>query len=292
MTTYQKAYLSLTLGALAISLAPIFVRLSELPPSATAFYRLSLCVPVLFLWIVFTGKKNLMAANFKLNCRDVLLLSLPGIFFAGDMALWHWSITYTTVANATLFANFAPIFVTLVSFLLFHERFNRLFILALVVATTGMVILMGTSAESGGTYLMGDALGISAAVFYAAYLLSVSKLRGKNSTILIMFWSSLSSSLVLLPVSVLSRENLVPNTMNGWIILFALAWVSHIGGQGLIAYALAHLSTAISSVSLLVQPVAAAILAWIIFSEALSVIQIFGGITVLLGIFLARRASV
>ncbi|NNE38854.1 MAG: DMT family transporter [Gammaproteobacteria bacterium] len=291
MTINQKAYLSLTLGALAISLAPIFVRLSELQPSATAFYRLSLCVPVLFFWIAFTDKQSSAVVKFKYNKRDVLMLSLPGLFFAGDMGFWHWSITYTTVANATLFANFAPIFVTLASFLLFKERFSRLFILALIVATTGMIILMGTSADSGGTFLLGDALGILAAVFYAAYLMSVGKLRGKNSTVLIMFWSSLSASIILLPVSMLSGESLVPDTANGWIVLFALAWVSHIGGQGLIAYALAHLSTAISSVSLLVQPVAAAILAWILFSEALSVIQIFGGLTVLMGIFLARRAS-
>ncbi len=291
MTINQKAYLSLTLGALAISLAPIFVRLSELQPSATAFYRLSLCVPVLFFWIISTGEKTTLVKKFKFNRQDVLILSLPGMFFAGDMGFWHWSIMYTTVANATLFANFAPIFVTLASFLFFHERFSRLFILALIVATTGMIILMGTSAKSGGTFLTGDALGIIAAVFYAAYLLSVGRLRGKNSTLLIMFWSSLSASIVLLPVSILAGESLMPDTANGWVILFALAWVSHIGGQGLIAYALAHLSTAISSVSLLVQPVVAAILAWILFSEALSVIQIIGGITVLLGIFLARRAS-
>lgn len=291
MTINQKAYLSLTLGALAISLAPIFVRLSELQPSATAFYRLSLCVPVLFLWIAATGKKNTLVNKFKFNRRDVLLLSLPGLFFAGDMGFWHWSIMYTTVANATLFANFAPIFVTLTAFFIFHEEFSRLFILALIIAMAGMIILMGTSAQSGGTYLLGDALGILAAIFYAAYLISVGKLRGNNPTILIMFWSSLSASIVLLPVSFLSGESLVADSIEGWLILLALAWVSHIGGQGLIAYALAHLSTAISSVSLLVQPVAAAVLAWILFSEALSAIQIFGGITVLAGIFLARRAS-
>lgn len=220
------------------------------------------------------------------------MLSLPGIFFAGDLGFWHWSILYTTVANATLFANFAPIFVTLAAFFLFRERFSRLFIFSLIISTLGMIILMGTSAGAGGNYLLGDALGVIAAVFYAAYLLSVGKLRGTHGTILIMFWSSLSASLVLLPVSLLSGDTLIPQTSSGWIILFALAWISHIGGQGLIAYALAHLSTAYSSVSLLVQPVAAAFLAWLIFTETLSFLQIVGGIIVLSGIYLARRASI
>jgi len=150
---------------------------------------------------------------------------------------------------------------------------------------------MGTSAGAGGNYLLGDALGVMAAVFYAAYLSSVGKLRGTHGTILIMFWSSLSAALILLPVSLLSGDVLIPQTSTGWIILFALAWISHIGGQGLIAYALAHLSTAYSSVSLLVQPVAAAGMAWILFSEVLTELQIAGGVVVLFGIYLARRAS-
>jgi drug/metabolite transporter (DMT)-like permease len=292
LTTNQKAYLSLTLGALGISLAPIFVRLSELAPSATAYYRVILCVPVLFIWIAVTDRASPLSKRFKFNKRDVLLLSLPGIFFAGDLGFWHWSIVYTTVANATLFANFAPIFVTLAAFFIFHERFSRLFILSLIISTVGMIILMGTSAGAGGNYLLGDALGVSAAVFYAAYLLSVGKLRGTHGTILIMFWSSLSAAMVLLPVSLLSGDALIPQTSSGWIILFALAWISHIGGQGLIAYALAHLSTAFSSVSLLVQPVAAAIMAWVLFAEFLTALQIVGGMIVLLGIYLARRASI
>lgn len=291
MTTNQKAYLSLTLGALGISLAPIFVRLSELAPSATAYYRVILCVPVLFIWIAVTDRASPLSKRFKFNKRDVLLLSLPGIFFAGDLGFWHWSIVYTTVANATLFANFAPIFVTLAAFFIFHERFSRLFILSLIISTVGIIILMGTSAGAGGNYLLGDALGVSAAVFYAAYLLSVGKLRGTHGTILIMFWSSLSAAMVLLPVSLLFGDALIPQTSSGWIILFALAWISHIGGQGLIAYALAHLSTAYSSVSLLVQPVAAAGMAWILFSEVLTELQIAGGVVVLFGIYLARRAS-
>ncbi len=291
MTTNQKAYLSLTLGALGISLAPIFVRLSELAPSATAFYRVILCVPVLFIWIAVTDRTSPLSLRIKFNKRDVLFLSLPGIFFAGDLGFWHWSIIYTTVANATLFANFAPIFVTLAAFFLFHERFSRLFILSLIISTVGMIILMGTSAGAGGNYLLGDALGVMAAVFYAAYLSSVGKLRGTHGTILIMFWSSLSAALILLPVSLLSGDVLIPQTSTGWIILFALAWISHIGGQGLIAYALAHLSTAYSSVSLLVQPVAAAGMAWILFSEVLTELQIAGGVVVLFGIYLARRAS-
>ena len=68
-----------------------------------------------------------------------------------------------------------------------------------------------------------------------------------------------------------------------------LAWISHCAGQGLIAYSLAHLPAAFSSVSLLFQPVMAAVFAWILLAEPLVPLQIVGGVIVLFGIYLARR---
>jgi drug/metabolite transporter (DMT)-like permease len=226
------------------------------------------------------------------NIRNIFLLLVPGIFFAGDLGFWHWSIRYTTVANATLFANFAPVYVTLAAVVFFRERFNKVFLIALVISTLGSIILMGTSASLNGEYLRGDILGMIAAIFYAAYLISVGRLRSKFSTATIMFWSGISFVLVLYPVCLISGDVLIPETLNGWASLFSLAWISHLLGQGLIAWALAHLSTAFSSVSLLVQPVCAALLAWVIFSETLNILQISGGLIVLSGIYLARRVSI
>ena len=77
----------------------------------------------------------------------------------------------------------------------------------------------------------------------------------------------------------------------GWGILFGLALVSHVGGQRLIAYGLAHLSASLGSVSLLVQPVCAALFAWLLLGEAIGPLQIAGGCAVLVGIRLAHRAS-
>jgi drug/metabolite transporter (DMT)-like permease len=74
-------------------------------------------------------------------------------------------------------------------------------------------------------------------------------------------------------------------------VLAALALISHAAGQGLIAYALAHLPAAFSSVSLLFQPVMAALFAWAVLAEPLAPLQIAGGMVVLLGIYLARRGS-
>jgi drug/metabolite transporter (DMT)-like permease len=83
----------------------------------------------------------------------------------------------------------------------------------------------------------------------------------------------------------------LPAHATGWRVIFALALVSQVGGQSLIAYAFAHLPASFSSLSLLLQPAVAALLAWMILGEGLSLPQALGGIVILGGIAAASRAS-
>jgi len=281
---------ALVVGAICIALSPILVRMSEVGPVVTAFYRVTLALPVMLVWMLLE-KRRVVAEDRHIIGSSPLWLLLPGVFFAGDLGFWHWSIQLTTIANATLLCNLAPIYVTLVSALVFRERFKRNFVIALMLAIAGAAVLMSSSTAFGGQYLRGDILGLITAVFYASYLLTVGRLRTRYSTATIMFWSSLMASIVLLIVSVLTGEFALPGTPRAWVLLVVLALVSHLGGQGLIAYALAHLSTAFSSLSLLIQPVVSALLAWILFHEALGPVQMLGGIVVLAAIYLARKAT-
>jgi drug/metabolite transporter (DMT)-like permease len=289
--TRKLAFTGLIAGAIFISLAPILVRMSELEPNATAFQRVFLALPLLYIWMRVSNKNSSVSKMNPVSSRDILLLLVPGVFFAADIGFWHWSIRYTSVANATLFANFAPIYVALAGAVLFKEKFSRTFIVALVIATIGTIVLMGSSASLTGNYIKGDILGMITAVFYAAYLISVGRMRARFNTASIMFWSGLSAAVLLLIASLISGDSIFPETMAGWLTILSLAWISHVAGQGLIVYALAHLSTAFSSVSLLVQPVCAALLAWVIFKESLTPLQITGAVIVLFGIYLARRSN-
>lgn len=285
----RSALLALFVGATGIGLAPIFVRLSELGPLATAFHRVFLSIPVLGLWLWVESRRRGSTVTADRSARHWFLAA--GLFFAADLAVWHWSIRITTVANATLLANLAPICVTLASWMFFRERFRPAFILGMTTAFVGALTLMGDSLNFSHARLTGDLLGALTAVFYAGYIISVSRLRRRVSTAGVMFWSALVCAAALLPVTLLSGENLMPVTASGWGLLAALALVSHVGGQGLIAYALAHLSAAFGAVGLLWQPVAAALFALVVLNESLSAVQMFGGIAVLAGIYLARRAG-
>jgi drug/metabolite transporter (DMT)-like permease len=277
-------------GAFAIGFAPIFVRLSELGPTATAFHRLLLALPALWLWHALAARGS--DARQPASRSGYAGLAVAGLFFAGDLACWHWSIALTSVANATLLANFAPVFVALAGFVFFGERFSRTFILGMAAALAGACVLMGRSFTLSPANLVGDALGLVTAAFYAGYIVSVGRLRATFSTATIMAWSGLVTCAALFPLAVWSGEDLVPMTLHGWAMLLGLALVSHAGGQSLIAYALAHLPAAFSSVSLLLQPAVAAVLAWVILGEALGPFQGLGAMMILAGIALARRGSV
>ena len=289
--TARVALAALLAGAIGIAFAPIFVRLSEVGPAATAFYRLALALPLLWLWME-VGDRNRARASRPSGYADFLALAVSGLFFAGDIALWHWSIGLTSVANSTLLVNLAPIFVALGAWLFFGARFSPLFLAGLAVAISGSVLLVGSSFGLDPGHLLGDVLAVMAAVSYAAYILAVSRLRSRFSTAAVMTYGGLAACAALLLLALVSGEDLLASTLYGWALLVGIALVSHVGGQGLIAYALAHLPAAFSSVSLLVQPVAAAVFAWVILGEALGAWQGLGGAIVLAGIVLARRGSV
>jgi drug/metabolite transporter (DMT)-like permease len=279
----------LVTGAFAIGFAPIFVRLSEVGPAATAFWRLALAVPVFWLWLNLEGQGPTVSR--QPPRADYRWLVAAGLFYAGDLAVWHWSLQFTSVANATLLTNFAPIFVTLGTWLLWGQRFNRTFLLGLGLALAGATMLIGASFSLSTQHLLGDLLGLVTAMFYGSYILTVKQLRNRFSAAIIMTWGGLVASVALLLITLLSGEHLLALTLQGWTVLIGLALVSQVGGQGLIAYALAHLPAPFSSVTLLLQPVIAAFLAWLILNEVLGGWQALGGIIVLAGIWLARRGS-
>jgi len=282
----NRALTALLLGAACIALSPIFVRLSEAGPTATAFWRVALAVPVLwFFYLVKTKPSGRHPGN-------GWLLVAAGLAFAGDLAFWHSSIQLTSVANSTLLANLASIFVTLAAWLFRREKPTAVFLAGLAAALAGVALLVKTSLEFSSTGLLGDALGVVTALFYAWYILVVKALRDRGAlTLHLMAATSTVTAVILLPVALASGEPMLPHSGHGWAILLGLALVSHALGQGLIAYALAHLPATFSSVGLLLQPVIAAFFAWTLLAEPLVPLQVLGGLVVLVGIYLARRGS-
>jgi drug/metabolite transporter (DMT)-like permease len=287
-TSQRWALAALVLGGLVIGCSPIFVRLSEVGPLATAFWRVTLALIPLAIWSGATSGRGQAVAK-PAGLLDCLALMVPGLMLAGDLIAWHISLHMTSVANATLFTNMAPIFVTLGGWLLFRTRISAIFLTGLALALAGVVILKGGPGAVGGGNIAGDAVAVVAAVFYAGYLLSLARLRSRFSTLTAMLWTTVSAGIFILPVSLYFETDFIPLSWFGWAMVLGLAWLTHAGGQGLIIYALAWLPPAFSSLTLLIQPVVATILAWMLLGESIGVAQAIGGIVVLAGIFVARR---
>lgn len=281
------AVTALLTGAACIGTSALWVKVSETGPVSTAFWRVFLALPLLWVWALAERDRPSRAGP-AANHR---LMIWAGLFFAGDLAVWHWSIVLTSVANSTLLANLAPIFVTLAAWVLFHKTPSGRFLAGLATALAGMAVLIGGDFRLGGNEVLGDALGVVTAMFYAGYQLVVTRLRASVSTASIMAWSSVITAAALLPLALASGERFFPLTDDGWGKLIGLALVSQVVGQSLIAYAMAHLPATFSSVGLLFQPVMAALFAWILLGETLGWIEIGGVAAVLIGIRLVHQAE-
>lgn len=280
---------ALFLGACIIGFSPIWVRWSPVDPTATGFYRVGIALPVMLGFWAFRGNGAVYGPG-----PGWPFLLLPGFFFACDIALWHWAIQYTSVSNSTLLGNLAPIFVTLAAWRLFQERVTPLFVGGLVTALAGTVLLMGQSLQLTPGHLWGDALSVCTAVFYAAYQLTLNRLRQRYPTHVIMACVCLSATVFLLAVTLALGEPLAwrgPGFWAGLGALLGLSLLSQVSGQGLIAYSLRRLPVSFSSVTLLIQPMVAAAAAWVLLGESLSPSQVAGSVVVLIGIVLARRGS-
>lgn len=281
----------LVLGACGIGFAPIFVRLSPVGPVATAFWRLALACPILFLWLALPLPR--LGGDLPGPKPHPAWLLLPGLLFAGDLAFWHWSIKLTSVANATLLTNCAPVFVTIVAWRYFGERIRPSFLVGMAAGFAGVLLLMRHSLTLRHEAIIGDALGLSTALWYGGYQLAVKRLRRHYSAAFVMGWSSFCSAVTLCIAALAMGEPLLWGApfLHGAALLLGLALVSQVIGQGAITYALAHLPASFSSVALLVQPFVAAVAAWFFLHEQLSIDQFLGGAIILFGIVLARRGA-
>ena len=275
----------LIIGAIAIAFSPIFVRFSDVDPIMTAFYRIFISLPFFLFFSSFNIIEKVKFPEFN-NSYVIFLVS--GIFFALDLICWHWSIKLTTVSKATFLSNLAPIVVIIFSLIFLKERFSKFFYLAALLSMVGMLMLLGESFKFNKSQFIGDLLGVLTAVWYGSYIVTISQLRKKYNSTSIMFLSGIVTAIILLIVSILFEQSLIPQSLFTITIIFLLGFICQFMGQSFITYSLAYLSASLSSLCLLIQPIAATVLAYFFFQEKLTTIQFVGSALILIGIYIAR----
>jgi len=277
------AFLALVTGALAMGFSPIFVRLADVGPFASAFWRVALALPPLWLW------QKLADEPLPHGGRDFLAaLILSGLFFSGDLIFWHLSILHTSVANATLLATMAPVWVFIVSAAVFGHRLRRAELGGLGVCIIGGVFLIRDTLGIAPDRLIGDLEALATSLFFGLYIVAITRARRFAGPARITFYSTAVTAVCLLVAALIVEGDIMPRSAAGWAVLAGLALISQAAGQGLLAFALGRLPVAFSSLVVFLEAVAAALLAWVLFGEALGPWQWLGGFFVLFGIWLAR----
>ena len=277
-------FILLAFGAMLIGFAPIFVKWSMLSSSAIAFYRMFLALP--FLFILNYGVNRRL--SFKVNNKSTILYAaFASLAFTTDLTLWHFSMTITSVSNATIIVNSAPIFVAILSFVLFKEKLSTGFLFSFVITYSGIIGLIYFSNNYANGKLLGDLLCLVAAFFYGVYLLIISKL-GKENSLNIIFYTTLFCCIFSIIPMIVEGGDIFPASNFEWLNLILLAVLCQFGGQYFITHAIGKISASSGSIGLLMQPITATLLATFIFNEILNTIQIIFVFVAMFGIYLAR----
>ncbi|ACY16581.1 DMT family transporter [Haliangium ochraceum] len=247
-----RAVWRLLAGAVLISFAPVFVRLVDVAPTASAFYRTGIGGVVLLLWTLARGR------SLRIGARAALAVAGAGLAFAADLALWHRSILYVGPGLATLLANFQVFGLAIVGVFWFGEKLRARLLLSIVLAVVGLGLIVGTDwAELGAEARLGLLFGLGTAVAYVAYILCLrragnvgrDRMPGRDLAL-----ASLVSALCLLLGSGLDGAALAIPSAGDGALLVAYALTAQVLGWILISSALEHVPASRVGLILLLQP--------------------------------------
>jgi drug/metabolite transporter (DMT)-like permease len=295
-------FLALLIALLAIGLAPIFVRfsLAEIGATATVFNRFWIATVIFGIWNGSRAMRsnqsddeNLpLASNQQYTLKNLSLLLLAGILFAAIQLLWSWSLTQTSVASSvTILHGLRPLLTTLGGWIVFKNRYDSRFLIGMSVAILGSILIGINDFADSIDKLQGDLLSALSATFSALELLIMERLLTQFRTDILLFWCCIISSATIFIVLTVTNNNLFPVSSQGWGSVIALALLSQVLGQGLITYSLNYLSSGVIAVTMLLDPIISALLAWVILSERVSLWSVISCCIVLIGIYFSLSSK-
>jgi drug/metabolite transporter (DMT)-like permease len=262
-----------------------FFKIASTPGTVSAFYRVFFAGLALFP-LRLTHKKQSYPTR-----KSLRLIILGGLVFAMKIFVWNTAILLTSAAKATLLSNNSPLWVGLGAMLLFREKLPLRYWVGLLIALTGMSIIVGGNMIQKLQFNTGDLLAVVASVLYAAFMLITQKARARTDTLTLNLLTMLTSSIVLLPMVIIFGHTLAGFSTSTWLALLGLGLIPQFIGWLAINYAMGHLPAARVSVMLLGQPVVTAILGILVLHESLSLTDISGGMLVLNGIYLVNQRT-
>lgn len=276
----RLAFPALLLANLVLAAGPWMVRLADVGPVAAGFWRLALALPVLAV----VGGRQQRGRSLP-GWTLLAMVALGGVFFAADLAAWHEGILRTKLANATLFGNFASFLFAIYGFALARTLPRPLQLAAFLLAAAGTALLLGGSYELSAAHFAGDLLALLAGLFYTFYLIAVDRARRAMPAWPVLAIATAGGTLPILVLALSLGEAVVPQD---WWPVIALSVSSQLIGQGLLVYAMGHLSPVVVGLCFLTQPLASAAIGWLAFGERLSAGDFVGAALICAALVLIR----
>ncbi|MBK8030850.1 MAG: EamA family transporter [Chloroflexi bacterium] len=271
-------------GTIGIATQAIYNADSATSPLFINFARMVIAAPAL----TFACWRVVGRDMFKLPRRDLLIMLLNGIFMAASQACYFVAIRYTGVTIATLLSVcVSPLLVTGISVLLKLERPSVRALIAVACALVGSVLLVGLNTPAGAqdNLLLGAVLSIVAALTYAATIFWGRFLAGSYHPLQVMTFTFGSGALALIPINLLSGAIAI-HTGEGWLYALYLGLVPTALAYWMFQKGLRSVTPTTASVSTLLEPTVAALLAWALFGEMLPGTGVIGAGLLILSIFL------
>tara|TARA_B100000945_G_scaffold151043_1_gene121184 strand:- start:1614 stop:2504 length:891 start_codon:yes stop_codon:yes gene_type:complete len=263
------------IGAFLISFSPIFVSLSDLQPTVSAFYRV-------FIGSIFLGV--MVALNYQ-RYEDKFLINrylvLACFFFALDLWFWHRSILYIGPGMSTLIVNFQIFIIPLLSYFIFNLVPNRYQILAIFLGAFGLYLTLGYGGSfSSENIRLGLIFGILTAFAYSAYILSLKKNdledSARISPVISLLCISAISALILFVAVKFEGESLAINSAQNLFSMLAYGIMSHVFGWYMIILGLKTITATTAGIILISQPIFSLVWEYLIFSRVINSIEIIG----------------
>jgi drug/metabolite transporter (DMT)-like permease len=294
---------AIVIALLAVSTASIFIRFAQrdAPSLVIAALRLTFAT-FLLAPVALTRHRDELH---RMTRFEIGLAFISGMFLSAHFATWITSLEYTSIANSVVLVTTGPLWVALLAPVLLKEHLKRAAVIGLALALLGGTIIglsdacvldngikcpaLGESLQ--GRVMWGNFLALAGAWSVSIYLIIGRKLRAGMSLIPYIFVVYGFAALGLIFVMFVAGETPFgyPGLTYWWILLLAV--FPQLIGHSTYNWALRYLPAAFVAVLSLGEPIGSAVLAFFIFKETPGLATIIGGALILLGIYLAARAS-
>jgi drug/metabolite transporter (DMT)-like permease len=280
----ERPVVGLAVAVAAVSTSAPLVELSGAPSTVKAFYR------VLFMTAIVAPvalRRN--PGDFAtITTRDLAIAVVAGVALAAHFALWFVSIDLTTIAASATLVQTQPVFVAIGAWLVLSDRVTSRVVAGIVVAVLGAALIgldaSGGSVASAPQPVLGNALAVASAAMAAGYVLVGRSLRQRIRVFpyVTVVYAACATALF---VTVLGQGYaLLGYAPREYVLFLAMAVGPGVFGHTVINWLLERVESAVVSVSLLGEPVGAALLALVLFAEVPGWLTVVGGAVALAGI--------